>query len=70
MLYVKFGRIGFMASEEMSFENIDGRMPAYTISSHMGLEIGSGELKSHFIGPWPEANHARSKTLDVAWFLT
>ena len=28
MLYVKYGRIGFMALDEMSFENVDdnGRM--------------------------------------------
>ena len=40
-------RIHLMASEEMSFENVDGRtddrrrIPVYTISS----PIGSGELK-------------------------
>ena len=33
-------RIGFMFSEEMSFENVDGRrMPAYTISSLMSLRL-------------------------------
>ena len=40
-------RIGFMASAEMSFENVDGRrrtddgrrMLAYTISSHMSLRL-------------------------------
>ena len=38
-------RIGFMASEEMSFENADGwrtdgrRMSAYTISSPMSLQL-------------------------------
>ena len=33
-------RIGFLASEKMSFENVDGRrMPAYTISSHMSLRL-------------------------------
>ena len=34
-------RIGFMASEEMSFENVDddGRMPAYIISSPMRLRL-------------------------------
>ena len=33
-------RIGFMASEEMSFENVDGhRMPAYTISSPMSRRL-------------------------------
>ena len=37
-------RIDFIASEEMSFENVDERrMPAYTISSPMSF--GSGELK-------------------------
>ena len=31
-------RISFMASKEMSFENVGGqRMPAYTISSPMSL---------------------------------
>ena len=38
-------RIGFMASEEMLFENVDDgradgrRMPAYTISSPMSLRL-------------------------------
>ena len=35
-------RIGFMASEEMSFENVDGRwrrMPGCTISSPMSLRL-------------------------------
>ena len=33
-------RIGFIASEEMSFENVDGRgMPAYTISSSMSIRL-------------------------------
>ena len=47
-------RIGLMASEEMSFENVDGRrtdgrrtdgrrMPVYTINSPRAF--GSGELK-------------------------
>ena len=41
MLYVKYGENRLMASEEMLFENVgDGRrMPAYTISSPMGLQL-------------------------------
>ena len=35
-----FVRISFMASEEMLFENVDGRrMPTYTISSTMSLRL-------------------------------
>ena len=42
MLYVKYEKIGFSASEKLSFENVDTRrttdgrqIPAYTISSRM-----------------------------------
>ena len=46
-------RIGSMASEEMSFENVDGRrptdrrrMPAYTISSPMSLWLRWAKIRS------------------------
>ena len=42
MLYVKMVRTGFMASEETSFENVDGRTTdasGYTISSPMSLQL-------------------------------
>ena len=55
MLYVKYGEIGFMVSEEMSFENVDddGRMdgrriPAYTISSPISLRLRLAKIKAVF----------------------
>ena len=43
MLYVKYGKIGFMASEEMSFENVDDGLVGRHFLAHLSRRL-IGEL--------------------------
>ena len=45
MLYVKCGKIGFMASEEMSFENVDDGRTMDAFLYYKLTSFGLGQLK-------------------------